>query len=222
MVNRSSLLLVARRDTVEDRDDLDGARVTLWGSSFRSAYDGFFDAADVEPVVLPQYYSVNLFLLGGADACAAMEYNEYETIVQSGVDPGDLTIFSLQKNGFGFPEDGVYATAAMVRDDPERCRAFAEATLEGWAYCREHPEEAVDSVMRHARDAHVPTNRVHQRWMLDHILAAVYPGEDDAWEPGVLSRADYERARAVMIGEGLIESAPSYRDFVQEGARGAQ
>jgi NitT/TauT family transport system substrate-binding protein len=127
----------------------------------------------------------------------------------------------MQKNGFGFPEDGVYATARYARRDPGLCRAFAEATLKGWAYCREHPEEAVDSVMGHARDAHVPTNRVHQRWMLDHMLAAIYPGDDDSWQPGVLSRVDYERTRAVMIGEGLIGSAPSYEDFVQEGARSA-
>jgi len=57
--------------------------------------------------------------------------------------------------------------------------------------------------------------------MLDHILTAIYPAGTDAWEPGVLSRVDYERTRAVMIGEGLIGSAPSYDDFVLEGARSA-
>ena len=56
--------------------------------------------------------------------------------------------------------------------------------------------------MRHAREAHVPTNAVHQRWMLDHILASIYPGKADAWKPGVLARVDYERTRAVMIGAG--------------------
>lgn len=214
VVNRSNLLLVAHRQRVKDRDDLQGARVTMWGSSFRSAYIGFFEAAQVQPKILPQFYSVNLFLLGGADVCAAMRYNEYETIVQSGVDPEDLTVFSMQKNGFGFPEDGVYATAATVERNPELCRAFAEATLEGWAYCRDHPEEAVDSVMGHARAAKVPTNRVHQRWMLDHLLSAIYPAEGDTFTPGVLSRADYERTRAVMIGQQLIRTAPTYGRFV--------
>jgi NitT/TauT family transport system substrate-binding protein len=221
VVNRSNLLLVAHRKTVKDRDALDGARVTLWGSSFRSAYIGYFKTAGVQPRILPQFYSVNLFLTGGADACAAMEYNEYETVIQSGVDPDDLTVFSLRNNGFGFPEDGVYATSRTARRNPELCRAFAQATLQGWAYCRAHPAEAVASVMRHAREAHVPTNAVHQRWMLDHILASVYPGKADAWKPGVLARVDYERTRAVMIGQGLIASAPSYERFVEKGARSA-
>jgi NitT/TauT family transport system substrate-binding protein len=221
VVNRSNLLIVAHRETIKDRDDLDGARVTLWGSSFRSAYIGYFQTAGIKPRILPQYYSVNLFLMGGADACAAMDYNEYETIVQSGVDPDDLTVFSMRNNGFGFPEDGVYTTQLEALRSPQICRAFAAATLQGWAYCRAHPAEAVATVMRHAHEAHVPTNAVHQRWMLDHILGSIYPGELDAWRPGVLSRVDYERTRAVMIGEKLIKTAPSYERFVQKGARSA-
>ena len=37
----------------------------------------------------------------------------------------------------------------------------------------------------------------------------------------MLARVDYERTRAVMIGEGLIASAPSYERFVEKGARSA-
>lgn len=221
VVNRSGLLIVARRDVIQDRDDLDGRRVSLWGASFRTAYLGYFETAGIEPRIVPQYYSVNLFLQGGVDACAAMDYNEYHTIIQAGVDPDELTTFSMRDAGFGFPEDGIYALAATVRKHPQLCRDFAAASLEGWDYCRRHPDEAVSRVMDHARAAHVPTNRVHQRWMLDHILAAIYPGDGDGWEPGVLSRVDYERTRAIMIDEGLIAGAPAYRRFVAPGARSA-
>jgi NitT/TauT family transport system substrate-binding protein len=221
VVNRSNLMIVARRDVVKDRDGLDGRRVSLWGASFRSAYLGYFETARIKPVILPQYYSVNLFLLGGADACAAMEYNEYHTILQSGVDPGELTTFFMRNVGFDFPEDGIYALAETARSRPALCKAFADASLQGWEYCREHPDEATESVMTHAAAAHVPTNRVHQRWMLDHILASIFPEADGAWRPGVLARDDYERTRAVMIGEGLIDGAPSYERFVAKGARSA-
>lgn len=221
VVNRSSLMIVARKSVVKDRDDLDGKRVSLWGASFRSAYLGYFKTAQIKPRILPQYYSVNLFLQGGADACAAMEYNELHTIMQAGVDADEMTTFFMRDVGFGLPEDGIYALAATVSERPRACREFAAASLEGWAYCREHPDEAVASVMRHAAEAHVPTNRVHQRWMLDYILAAIFPGEDDAWQPGVLSRLDYERTTAIMIGEGLIADAPSYERFVAPGARSA-
>lgn len=221
VVNRSSLMIVAHRNPVKDRNDLDGKRVSLWGMSFRSAYLGYFDTARVEPRIVPQYYSVNLFLQGGVAACAAMEYNEYHSIMQAGVDPGELTTFFMRNVGFGFPEDGIYTLAATARERPRVCRELAAASLEGWEYCRQHPDEAVDSVMKHAAAAHVPTNRVHQRWMLDHVLAAIFPGEHDNWQPGELSRVDYERTKAIMIDEGLIAGAPSYERFVAPGARSA-
>ena len=221
IVNRSNLLIVARRSVVKERADLDGRRVSLWGASFRSAYIGYFETARIKPRIVPQYYSVNLFLQGGVDACAAMEYNEYNTIVQAGVDPGEMTTFSMRAGGFDFPEDGVYAMAALARQNPGLCRRFAAASLQGWEYAREHPDEAVASVMAHAAEAHVPTNRAHQRWMLDHILTAIFPGAHGTWRTGVLRQADYERVRAIMIGEGLIDRAPSYERFVAPGARSA-
>ena len=80
--------------------------------------------------------------------------------------------------------------------------------MEGWEYCRDHPDEALDIVMRETAAAHVPTNRVHQRWMLDHVLASIFPGEHDSWQPGKLARVDYDRTKAIMIGEGQIETGP--------------
>ena len=221
VVNRSNLMIVARKSAIKDREDLDGRRVSLWGTSFRAAYLGFFETAGVKPRIVPQYYSVNLFLQGGVAACAAMEYNEYHSIMQAGVDPGELTTFFMRDAGFGFPEDGIYALAATARQRPVVCRELAAAVLEGWEYCRQHPDEAVEGVMRYAAAAHAPTNRVHERWMLDHILKSIFPGDGDAWRTGVLARADYEGVKAIMMGEGLISGAPTYERFVAPGARSA-
>jgi NitT/TauT family transport system substrate-binding protein len=219
VINRSNLLLVAWRDQVDKRADLNASRVTLWGMSFRAACDAFFSAAAVHPRLLPQYYTVNLFLRGGADACSAMEYNEYHTILMSGVAPDELEVFPMREYGLGFPEDGVYTLAATQAESPELCADFAAATMEGWEYCRDHPDEALDIVMRKTAEAHVPTNRVHQSWMLEHVLASIFPGEHDSWEPGKLSRVDYDRTKAIMIGEGQIETGPSYERFVAPEAR---
>lgn len=220
LMNRSSLMIVAWRKAVKRRQDLDGARMSMWGPSTSASFFAYFSAAHVHPRLVPQYYTVNLFLRGGVDACAAMEYNEYHTILDSGVDPDELTTFYMRDAGVGFPEDGIYTLAATQRTRPALCRSFVAATLEGWEYCREHPEDAVDIVMRQTLAAHVPTNAVHQRWMLDHVLAAIFPGAHDTWQVGKLSRVDYRRACAIMTGEGLIAGAPSYARFVAPEARG--
>jgi NitT/TauT family transport system substrate-binding protein len=219
VVNRSSLMLVAWRDKVKTREDLNASRVTLWGSSFRAACDAFFSAAGVHPRLLPQFYTVNLFLRHGVDACCAMEYNEYNTILLSGVDPQELTTFPMRRYGLGFPEDGVYTLASTQAQSPELCADFAAATMQGWEYCRDHPDEALDIMMKKTAEAHVPTNRVHQSWMLEHVLASVFPGKNDSWQAGKLALADYTRTKGIMIGEGQIASGPSYERFTAPEAR---
>ena len=219
VINRSSLMLVAWGDEVKEPSDFTGSRVTLWGMSFRAACEAFFSEAGVHPRILPQYYTVNLFLRHGAGACSAMEYNEYHTILMAGVDPDELEVFAMRDYGLGFPEDGVYTLASTQAKSPQLCADFAAATMEAWAYCRDHPDEAVDIAMRETAAAHVPTNRVHQRWMLDHVLASIFPGEGGSWTPGKLSRADYELTRTTMVRQGQIGGGPLYEQFVAPEAR---
>jgi NitT/TauT family transport system substrate-binding protein len=220
IVQRSNLVLVARKDRgIRSAQDLQGKRVSLWGEDFRAAYLTFFQAQGVRPVMVPQYYSVNLFLRGGVDACAAMYYNEYHVLYQAGVDPEELTIFLLRDYGFGFPEDGIYCLESTLRQKPSVCRALAAASLEGWRYAAEHQEEALNIVMKYVREAHLPTNRMHMKWMLEAILPTIFPDAQPSQNTGKLSARDYARTVAVMREQKLIASAPSYAVFCGEGGR---
>ncbi len=220
IVNRSGLMLVGWKERGIDRvADLHHRRVSIWPGLFRSSFLGFFREHDLFPDLVPQYGSVALFLRKGVDACAAMDYNEYNRILQAGVDPEELTCFPMREGRFGFPEDGLYCLDSFYRENGEDCRAFVEASMEGWAYAREHREEVLDLVMDRARKAHVPTNRAHQRWMLDHVLESIFPGDNPGdWQAGVLSRQDFERTVSVMREQGQLASAPAYGDFVREVA----
>ena len=212
VVNRSNLMLVARAEReITEVGDLDGRRVSLWGEAFRAAYLGWFHASGVAPLITPQYYSVNLFLRGGVDACAAMYYNEYHVLYQSGVDWDEMVTFFMHEQGFDFPEDGIYCLESTLAADPESCRAFAEASLQGWAYAAAHPEETLQVVMREVRAAHVPTNSTHQEWMLRTILPSIVPTARDDWQLGELSPEDYMRTIVTLQGEFI--TSPSAAPF---------
>ncbi len=218
MVQKSSLMLVGRKDRgIEALGDLSGRPLSRWDSSFRLGFDLLFDNQNVVPRIYPQYYSVNLFIRGVVDVCSAMYYNEYHMLYQAGFDFDELSPFLLEDYGLGFPEDGIYCTESFYRENSEDCEAFAEATLEGWGYAREHPEEALDIVMKYVDRAHVPTNRGHMRWMLHSILSCILPASGDSWEAGVLSREDYFRTGEALVRGKLIGSFPAYEDFVPSG-----
>ncbi|MBN1268414.1 MAG: ABC transporter substrate-binding protein [Kiritimatiellae bacterium] len=217
VVNRSNLALVAWKDRgISTMKDLDGRKVAIWEGQFRPAYLTYFKARNVAPVIIPQYYSINIFLRRGVDACSVMYYNEYDMVYQAGVEPDELTTFFLSDLEFPLPEDGLYCLEAMQKERPDACRALAAATMEGWRYAAEHPEEALDIVMKYVREAHVPTNRLHMKWMLDKILASVFPSAEDDWRPGVLSESAYTRTAVIMRDAGMIGAVPPFESFSRQ------
>jgi NitT/TauT family transport system substrate-binding protein len=113
-----------------------------------------------------------------------------------------------------FPEDGLYALGTTVAADPALAEAFVAASLEGWRYAFAHTEEALDIVIRRIRDAHLPANRVHQRWMLERMRDLALPG-DSAAALGVLREEDYLAVAETMLQIGLIEGYPAYRQFAR-------
>lgn len=218
IVNDSNMVLVTRReDKIEDITDLTNKNVSIWEGDFRASYVAWLQSKNVTPRIFPQYYSVNLFLQRAVDACSAMDYNEVHMIFQTGIDLDELKLFSLRDYGFGFPEDGVYATVETVRQDPQRTLAFRAATLAGWKYAADHPEEALDIVMQYVEKDNVPTNRPHMKWMLEKILDSIIPDMQDEWIFGVLSRPDFDRTVGVMREQGMLKQAPVFDDFIGGG-----
>jgi len=63
---------------------------------------------DLTVQVVPQSFSVNLFLRDGVDVASAMWYNEYHTILNCGIDPDEPTTFFFHEHGLNFPENGIY------------------------------------------------------------------------------------------------------------------
>lgn len=217
IINRSNLVLVAWKDSgIAKVSDLDGRRVGVWEGQFRPPFVTFFRAHGIAPVIVQQNYSINLFLRRGVDACSAMYYNEYHMLYQAGVDMDELLVFPLACDERPFPEDGIYCMRETFEKKPEACRAMAKASIMGWRYAAEHPEEAIDVVIRYAREAKVPANRPHTRWMLDAMLDSIFPGQPAAWTAGILSPEAYAGTVEMMIGHGMITNAPAFRDFTAQ------
>ena len=226
VVNRSNFALVAWKrppnlpgTEVRQPRDLAGLKASVWEGDLRLPYQAFFAVQGVQPEILPQYYSLSLFMHRGVDACAVMRYNEYDRLLQNGVRTEDLVVFDLWRFGVVLPEDGLYATETLWRDQPERCRAFARASLEGWRYARAHPEETLDVVMRYIEADHLPTNRPHMRWMLEELLRSVFPEAQDPWQFGVLAPAAFRQTAAQIALGNPAFIAPDFVSMVIPEAR---
>ena len=217
--NRSNLMVVARRsDGVEKITDLSGKSVCFWDGYYRFVFNSFFrDQGVVNLRERPMGLTVSQFTSKQVAACSAMEYNEYNLILNSpDVDRDDLIFFRLREMGMDFPEDAVYAAAETAASDPELCRAFVRATFEGWEYARDNPEETLAVVMRETRDdPDELATEDHQRWMLGVCIDSVFPPPDSKRRAGVLSRGDFTVMHAFLQENGQLRQSFSYDDFVK-------
>lgn len=209
---KSGFMLVARKSSgILSPKDLNGKRVSLW-SDFRIQPLAFFRKYQLQVTIVPQTYTINLFLLGGVDAACAMWYNEYHTLLNSGVNADELTTFFFDQHGLNFPEDGIYCLSETLKKDDRLCRNFAGASIEGWRYAFDHPEEAIDIVMSHTQEANVGTNRVHQRWMLERIRDISVTGSGNT-PMGTLSPTDFQTVANELKSGGIIDEVPKFNEF---------
>jgi len=214
IMQKSGLILVAKKSGgIKEPKDMNGKKVGIW-DSFKVQPKAFFNKYNLDVKTITQSYSVNLFLSGGVDVASAMWYNEYHTILNSGLNPDELVTFFFYEHDLNFPEDGIYVMKNTLDQDPELVRAFVAASLEGWRYAFDHPEEALDIIIKNLTKEHMPASRVHQRWMLNRMKDLIPLTE--AGISGKLKEDDYYRVGKGLKDNGLIEEIPPFAAFYQE------
>ena len=213
MVQKSALILIAKKSSgIKTPKDINNKKVGLWDGVFKIQPSAFFKKFGLKVKIVPQSYSVNLFLRGGVDVASAMWYNEYHTILNSGYEPEELTTFFYYNYGLNFPEDGIYTRRDFFEKNPELCRDFVRASLEGWQYAFEHPEETIGIMLKYMKAAHIPANRAHQKWMLDRMEDLMTDGIS-ARPVGRLSESGYTNVLNLLQESGLINSSSQFKDF---------
>ncbi|MDD2466642.1 MAG: ABC transporter substrate-binding protein [Desulfobulbus sp.] len=213
IVQQSSMILVAKKTSgITTPADMNGKKIGLWGGPFALPPHAFFKKYGVRPLEIPQSYTVNLFLRGGIDVTSAMWYNEYHTILNSGLDPEDLNIFLLKDYGIDLPEDGLYALEKTIKNDPDLAREFVVASLEGWDYAFAHPDEALDIVIKYMQRAQVPANRIHQKWMLERMRDLILLPANQTGI-GLLKQRDYDATGQILLKDGIIKTLPDFTAF---------
>ena len=147
-----------------------GARVGIWSVGFSQFAILMSEKEGLNYEWVRFASNVNLFVKGAIDATLAMSYNEYFQLKQAGMVFSEENVYRFSDHGYNVPEDGVYMTRAYYETHKEQAKKFAKASQKGWEWAAEHPDEALDIVMRYVEDNHIATNRVLQKLMLEEIL----------------------------------------------------
>ena len=84
--------------------------------------------------------------------------------------------------------DMLFTTEAYISKHPDALRKFIAASLQGWQYCIQQPDRAVDIVLKYNKDL----NRDQQRQQLSAIIILIEAGRARAQGLGFMDPSAYE------------------------------
>ena len=197
------MLTCLKENEVTSPDDFKGKTLGVWffGNeypflSWMAHLDIPTDGGPDGVEVLKQGFNVDPLLQKQAACISTMTYNEYWQVIDAGISEDDLVVFKYEDQGVATLEDGLYVLEENLEDPAfvDKMARFVKASMKGWEYAREHPDEAADIVLEN--DASGAQTEKHQRRMMREINKLT-EGTDGALDP-----ADYERTVQTLLSGG--------------------
>ena len=212
---RSSLVLISNPDKpLNQVSQFKGIRIGYINAGFNEIPEAFNRIARLgwEPIYFEQ--SFNLLLYGVIDATVAMEYNEMQQVIYSGVSVSEKNVFRFADHGYNVPEDGLYTTKAYYETHKREMDAFAEASRKGWEWVHKHPKEALDIVMEEIEKAQGYASRVLQKKGLEVILDAQIDRQQQK-VTYALTKETFDQVLQILKRADLIKGDINYQTFVK-------
>ncbi|TDK39176.1 ABC transporter substrate-binding protein [Rhizobium deserti] len=204
---KSGLQLICPKDgPVKTEADFKGHTLGVW--FFGNEYPFFAwmnklglktDGGKDGVTVLKQSFDVQPLIQKQADCISVMTYNEYWQAIDAGFKQEDLIVFNYTALGNDLLEDGLYVLDTKLKDPKfkENMVKFVRASMKGWKYAIDNPEEAAEIVMDNGGQ-----DENHQKRMMGEVAKLIGDGS------GKLDMATYDRTVKALLDQKIISKKP--------------
>ena len=201
---QSGMMLTCRKDSgIKSPADFRGKTLGVWFYGNEYPFLSWMSQLGIPTTggsngvtVLKQGFNVDPILQKQAECVSTMTYNEYWQVVDAGLSPSELVVYKYEDQGVATLEDGLYVLEKNLRNKAfvDKMARFLRASIKGWKYAADHPDEAADIVLEND-DTGAQTEK-HQRRMMREINKLV---GNQPQGIGYLIPADYNRTVKVLM-----------------------
>jgi len=201
---KSGMMLTCRKDSgIKSPSDFRGKTLGVWFYGNEYPFLSWMSKLGIPTTggtngvtVLKQGFNVDPILQKQAECVSTMTYNEYWQIVDAGLSPSELLVYKYEDQGVSTLEDGLYVLEKNLKNKAfvSKMARFLKASIKGWKYAGDHPDEAADIVLEND-DTGAQTEK-HQRRMMREISKLV---GNQPQGVGYLIPADYRRTVDVLM-----------------------
>lgn len=219
IIPSTSFCIVAWRDPIRPNrsrilhlEDLKGARFSTFQNNLQIPYLYLNRMRQLNMNFFPQYDAPSLFLMKHVEACSVTTYNELNYLYQRGVRAESIVVFPLKNYNANYPEDGLYTSAQLVRENPELVLRVRRATQLGWEYAKTHPEETIRETFRMTTAHGEVVNYAQCEYMYHKIMELVFPPKPQL-PLGKISPELFYFTIDCYKKHGILHSTSDYKEF---------
>ena len=205
----SPSVLLARKDTqILSPDDLIGKKVMMLGRYVDADFIAMFnnENLDINGIhIIPSSFEIQDLIDGKVDAFNSYISNEPYFLKQQGV---EFTTLLPRNYGVDFYSDILFTTEDEIKQHPERVKAFRQASLEGWYYAMNHPQEIIDLLLNKYK---VTKSRDHLEFEAAAIHSLILP---DLMELGHMNPWRWRHMAETFVQAGMVKNDHLLHGFI--------
>lgn len=210
-----TLVVSFAEDEIVEPEDMEGRVVGSWLGGNETALFALMRQAGVEPdtdaEIVRQGFDMTQLLNREIEAAQATIYNEYAQVLETInpdtgelYTPEDFNIIRVSDYGITTLQDNIFTTETLLESEggEEIALAFVQASLKGWIYCRDNPDECVQIVL----DEGSALGESHQQWMMNEFNSLLWPAPNGI---GILNDENaFDETVAIALEYELITAEP--------------
>ncbi|WP_128660693.1 ABC transporter substrate-binding protein [Paenibacillus sp. 598K] len=147
------VLFALKESGITSMEDLVGQRIGVkLGGNEELTYRAMADSAGIDTKdidEMPVKFDLSPLLTGQVKAWPGYVINE---VLATEAQGHEVNIIKPQDYGINFYADTLFAKQELIEKDPELVRSFVQASMKGWEYAIDHPEEAAEMGLKYGEN----------------------------------------------------------------------
>ena len=205
-----SVLLTRQDSGMSSVHDLVGKQVMLMNQTEDADFLAMFLSEGIaldKVQIIPSSYNLDDLVSGKVDAFNSYATNEPFLLQQQGI---AYNIIDPSNYHIDFYSDILFTSEAELHAHPQRVEAMRRASLKGWRYAMDHPEEIINLLLEHYQ---VEKSREHLQFEASTMRKLIFP---DLIEIGHMNPGRWQHMADTFVKAGLIKPNYSLDGFIYD------
>ena len=206
----ASILLTRGDSKISNPQDFFGKRVMILPGNKDADIIAMFknEGVSLDSINrIDQSYNLRDLIEGRTDAVSAYLTNEPWHMKNEDIPFG---IISPSTYGIDFYSDCLFTTEQEINNQPERVKEFLKASLRGWEYAMDNPEEIIGIIIK---DYNVQKNREQLRYEAAMMQKLIFP---KLVEVGYMNKGRWRHIGDTFVSLGELQPDYSIEGFLYD------